>query len=497
METITKKKKRKIERVALIDVYNFPKWRYSTHKMIEPLGIECVGALLERKGYEVRIFQQQNLSDDQFLEEIISFSPDVAGFTSYSFNFKDAVRLAEKLKKRVDVITVFGGYHVSFVLEEVRKNPAIDFIIRGEGEYAMLELLEALNRGDLQSLEHNNEQNSNMVNGIAYFDGKKIRLIKFKRILDLDSLPFAMRDERILRHNRMNGLMYPPPSKQVNPALIFSSRGCPFTCTYCVSPNFLGTKVGYRDPSKVVDEMEYLVRKYGTNTFYFTDLTFNLRKDHIVKLANEIIRRNLDINWYAMFRPNDLDRDTIKLLKMSGCSKIYFGIDSLSEEILRKVKRNIKVYKLYDVLSLVWESGIIVRGSLMIGLPWDTLQLYSETLEFIKELPIDEIRVSIFSPYPGTEFFEKNKEDILSFDYEFYNSQTPLVKSNVSPKDIYEFLRRFYREFYNSRQYAERMREKIRRFPELEESYKEFWQELVVTDFYSYSSNVSILKTIF
>ncbi|MEO0072227.1 MAG: radical SAM protein [candidate division WOR-3 bacterium] len=464
---------KRIDKICLIDPTCLSdKWKISTHSMREPLGIECIGAVLKASGYNVKILQQRELNDEEFIQKIIEFDPQVAGFTSYSYNFHRACKLARKLKqKKPNIINIFGGYHVSFCLEESKK-PFIDFIVIGEGEITTLELINALNDG--------NEVNN--IKGIAYFNRGEIKITSRRnRIKHLDNLPFALRDEKILKNLKVDGLMYPPPSMQRNPALIFSSRGCPYNCYYCASPRFYGSYVSYRSIKNVAKELKTLNEQFGTNVFYFTDLTFNLNKNYVRNLCKQIIQEKLKIYWYVLCRPDNLDEETIKLMKAAGCTKIGFGIDSVSNKILKHINRKISIEKLADVFQMVSDHGIIVRATMMFGFPWDTSDTYEYSLNLLNKLPIDEIRIAIFAPYPGTGFFEKYRDYIISFNYEKYDSQTPLVKTkDIKQKEIQEYVVRAYRSFYASNSYKERVKQKIKKFPELEKSYIEFKKHLKI-----------------
>jgi radical SAM superfamily enzyme YgiQ (UPF0313 family) len=438
--------------------------------MREPLGIECVGSVLKEKGYDIKIFQQKEVSINELVRRVIETNPQVVGFTSYSYNFHSAVEIAKKIKeKNPNILNIFGGYHITFCLDEV-KNDFIDFVVRGEGELTILELINALNEG--KSLEN--------IKGIAYFDGKNIKITpERERIKSLDNLPFALRDENILKDLRVDGLMYPPPSRQKNPALIFSSRGCPYNCYYCVSPSFHGSFVSHRSPEKVVQEIKYLKDQFGTNTLFFTDLTFNLNKGYVKELCKKMIKRGTRIFWYALCRPENLDEEIVKLMKEAGCTKLCFGIDSVSDAILKRMNRKVIIERLAEIFQMVSSYGVIVRATLMIGFPWEAKNIYEYTLQVLESLPVDEVRVAIFSPYPGTIFFKKYKKYILSFNYDKYDSQTPLVKvKNFGSREIIQRISQIYKDFYFSSQYNSRMKQKIKNYPELEEAYNEFLETI-------------------
>ncbi len=466
----------KIEKIALIDPIDFRyKWRISTHHIWEPLGIECIGSLLKKEGYNVKIFQQQYLSNDEFLKKILVYRPELVGFTSYSFNFHHALNLAKEIKKELPhVKIIFGGYHITFCLKELIENPCIDFAVRGEGELSMLELTKFLD-GTINLKKDE-------IKGIDFFDEAKNKLVTTlprERIKDFSILPFALRSEEILRFTRLNGFIYPPPSQQKNPALIFATRGCPYNCGYCVSPRFYGRYVTYRTPESVVEEIKYVSRKFRTNVFYFTDLTFNFNKNYVKDLCKRIIRKKIRVNWYALCRIENFDEETVKLMKEAGCSKVGVGIESVSPAILKHIHRNNRFERVIENIHLLNSYGIIVRATFMYGFPWDTPDIYEATLDFLLKYPVDEIRIAIFTPYPGCEFFEKYRNHTLDFDYRKYDSQTPVIYiPKVEHSELINWILTTYRKFYSSSQYKDRIKQKIRSFPHLEESWFEFSREL-------------------
>jgi radical SAM superfamily enzyme YgiQ (UPF0313 family) len=166
-------------------------------------------------------------------------------------------------------------------------------------------------------------------------------------------------------------------------------------------------------------------------------------------------------------------------MKEAGCTKLCFGIDSVSDAILKRMNRKVIIERLAEIFQMVSSYGVIVRATLMIGFPWEAKNIYEYTLQVLESLPVDEVRVAIFSPYPGTIFFKKYKKYILSFNYDKYDSQTPLVKvKNFGSREIIQRISQIYKDFYFSSQYNSRMKQKIKNYPELEEAYNEFLETI-------------------
>lgn len=470
------------KRIALIEL-NGGLWKPGTflrHSSVEPLAIEYIGAIAKAEGYEVKIIQQQHKSDEEVLQEIMDFSPQLAGFSVMTYNYPASLSLAKKIKQyNSEILTIFGGYHPSF-FPNIVKEDAIDFVIIGEGEETFREFLQVLNIN----------ANIEKVKGLAFYNGKVHINEPRERIKDLDSLPNPLRDTNILKECRISGLNYPPLSKQNCVAQILYSRGCPHNCTFCCSPFLYGRKVYFRSPEKVVDEMQEIKEKYRTNYFYFADLSFNINKKKVIALCQEIKKRKLDTSWFCMCRVDNIDEELLKIMKEAGCSRIGFGIDALYEKTMEKVKPKQKVTmeKTYKALELANTLGIILRTFIIIGYPWETKEDLENAKDILKTLPIDELRIGLLTPLPGSAIYKEFKKEglILTDDFSKYTTEEYIIKNpDFSPEAMAEFREKIFREFYRSKEYEKRKNEKIKKYPRLKQSYDEFFEFLHEKDILS------------
>ncbi len=465
-----------VKKTVLVEL-NSGLWKPGTflrHSSIESLAIEYIGAIAQAEGQEVRIIQQQAKSEEEVLQEIVDFSPHLVGFSVMTYNYPASLSMAEKLKQRdPKTLTVFGGYHPSFFPEMVNED-AIDFVVMGEGELTFKELLNALNKP---------KRAYEKIKGLAWFDGKIHVNEPRERISDLDSLPNPLRDINVLKECRISGLNYPPLSKQKSVAQVQYSRGCPHNCTFCSSPSMFGSKVCYRNPEKVIQEMRDIIEKYGTNYFYFADLSFNVSKQRIVSLCHEIRKSKLNVNWFCMCRPDNLNNDVLHDMKEAGCSRIGFGIDALSDKTLSMIKpgQNVSMEKTQHILKLANALGIIVRTFVIIGYPWESKKDMDDSIETLKTLPIDELRIGLLTPLPGSSIYEEyNKQDlILTDDISKYTTEEYVLKHpELSPAEMVSYRDKMFREFYQSKEYRRRTQSKLKKFPHLQRSYDEFFDFL-------------------
>lgn len=464
-----------MSKILLIDP-NYGFWEAGTicrQSQFEPLGIEYIGAKVQQTGHEVDILQQRHTSDDQVVQKIQQFNPDIVGFSVITCTFATANRIAKKLKSVCpDIVTIFGGYHAS-AFPEICKDEVVDYIVIGEGEETFLELI--------QNLELN--RNINETENVAFYDGKLIINSPRERINNLNTLSPPIRKMEILKECKIESLSWPPVSLQKSVAQVIFSRGCPFNCTFCCSPNLWGRAVKFRSPQSVITEVKQLKEKYGTNYIFFADLTFNLDKKKLIELCMKLIETKLDIYWYSMCRVDNVASNIISLMEKAGCTKIAYGIDALNSITCSKIKPHQKITMeiMRRSLSVTQNSSIITRAFLMIGYPWENKQDLFETKEMVKRLPIDDLRIGILTPLPGSTMYEEFKREglLLHEDFSKYTTEECVVKlNNIAPEEIYEIREQIFREFYQSKEYEQRMKEKTRKYPHLMQSYDEFFKFL-------------------
>jgi anaerobic magnesium-protoporphyrin IX monomethyl ester cyclase len=448
--------------------------KFTRHSSFEPLSIEYIGAFIQEKGYEVNIVQQRSTSSENLIKEILLYSPEVVGFSSMTYNMDFTRELCGQIKaQNKNIVTIIGGYHPSCA-PEVVQDENIDFAIIGEGEITFYELLQALENGG---------QTYKGVKGIAYWDNGLIVNKRRPRITDLDNLPFPMRSDALLKDCKINALTYPRPSEQINVAQVVYSRGCPYSCTYCVSPVLWGKQAIYRSPDNVIQELLHLKKCYNTNLIFFPDLTFNLDKKKVISLCENIIKSKINMNWFCMCHVDLFEKTLANIMKEAGCTKIAFGIETFNKTVKEEIKpqSSQKIEEMAQKLQMCSDLGILIRGYFMLGHPHEQKDMADNTIRLLKSLPIDEIKMSFLTPFPGTPLFAEMRNQTITNDYSRYTTDEPVVANeNFTTQSLIEARERIVKEFYNSKEYEQRMQSKIKRFPYLKKSYDEFLQFLAV-----------------
>ncbi|MDD5111952.1 MAG: radical SAM protein [Candidatus Altiarchaeota archaeon] len=400
-----------------------------------PLGIASLAAFLRERKHEPMIL---DLAVDQRdpVKVCGSFRPDYIGLSVSTPLLSDACSIAKKLKKKFPKARIiFGGPHPSTDVEGVLKNDFVDYVIFGEGEEPLCELLDA------------NEPPG--IKGLAFKRGGKIVVNPQRELIaDLDSLPTPAYD-------MLDVFAYPdhPLSAERPNISIITSRGCPFGCTYCNKSVFGRTfrKMGYK---KVVDQMEYLSKTYGMREFQIIDDIFTLDKERVRKICDEILKRNLKVKWMTPngVRADSLDLDTLKLMKKAGCHYLYIGIESGSQRILDRIKKGLTLDQVRRAVNMVNDAGIRVGAFFMLGLPDETPEDMRKTIDFAKSLRLDSVKFGILVPLPGTEVFEefRKKGFIKNFDYSMYFwHKEPVFETDlISTKELFRHYKKAYREFY-------------------------------------------------
>ncbi|MEM4719670.1 MAG: radical SAM protein [Candidatus Pacearchaeota archaeon] len=459
---------------------------YLRHSLLDPLALEYFGAVARKEGFEVKIIQQRNENKKQIIHKILRERPDVVCFTSMTYNFLHSKEIALEIKKRnPKAITVFGGYHVSAITtpeyggKMVTKDIyGIDFIVVGEGEETFAELLECL-KNNLETKE---------IKGIAYFKNKHLVINPLReRIRNLDNLPFPLRKRELIFRNKQFTI-WPPMSKQRSFLQIQCSRGCPYNCEYCASPMLLGRMQIWRSAKNIVDEIEELHKKFGTNYFKFADLNFMTNKKKVIKICNEILRRKINVFWCIDADVRQIDEGLLKKMKQAGCARITVGIESLSEQVLKDMQRMHTLEDVKKFANLCTQIGIACRGFLMLGHPLEEkyfsspkeyLNEYIKAIRSLARAGLDELRISFVTPFPGTMLFKKYKRKISTFDWSKYTTDIPILHVKyASPKQLVHIRKSIFKEFYNCREYREHVLYKIRKFPEFKQGYREFFSKL-------------------
>jgi anaerobic magnesium-protoporphyrin IX monomethyl ester cyclase len=438
--------------------------------MREPIAIEYIAGFLISKGYSVNIVQQRDISQKELTAVILKYQPDVVGFSIHStFIFNNALETAKEIKmKKPDIVTIFGGNHPTGY-PQILLQGAIDYVVIGEGEKTIYELLKELENGnDIANIQ-----------GVAWINkNREIIINKVSERINFATLPWPLRDKDILEETKCSPLCYPIPPKQKAAAQISYSRGCSGGCTFCVSNYLWHRQVSFRNPDDVISEINYLKAEFGTNYLFLTDLTFNANKKKAMLFCESLIKSKLAINWFAYANVH-LDLELAEAMKEAGCSRIGFGLESVIDIGLEKIKPNQSLQIISETLKMTSKIGILNRCYLMIGFPWETEEYLEMMKKTLFKLYIDQIRLGFVVPFPGTDLFHE-WEAIRSNNFEEYTGDEPVVfNKNITKQRLLQIRDEIVFDYYNNQIYWDHVKENIKKSPHLKESYIYFKDYLV------------------
>lgn len=384
-----------------------------------PLGLAYLAAALEEAGAEVRVLDLVvHPYRTQMLAELLDeFQPQLAGITAVTMTVDHAMGVLADLKRlRPQIVTVMGGPHVSFSAQQtLQACPALDIAVIGEGERTIVELAHAVSGGG-RHLEG--------IDGIAYRDGRRARITARRRfIADLDRLPPPARHLLPLGRYRALGM----------PITMTTSRGCPHRCIFCVGRKMVGSRVRYRSPQRVVDELEAL-SGLGFHQINIADDLFTANRHHCIAVCEEILRRSLSVQWTSFARVDTVSEEVLSCMKAAGCTAVSFGVESANREILKTIKKRITPEQVAAAVRMCGRTGVTPFASFILGLPGETPETIQESMAFgrrLKELGL-MYGFHLLAPFPGTEVRERSAAlglRILTDDWSQYHANRAVVET--------------------------------------------------------------------
>ena len=393
--------------LSLNVILALPKWL--TQRPIQPMGLLYLAASLRRAGHRVRIVdgEVEQLDNATIARMIASEKPDLFGITATTAQANEAFGLAGAVKALCpDTFIVLGGAHAAALTEAcLQECPSLDAVAFGEGEVTIVELVERLrDRAPLDG-----------VDGVAYRDGDEIVVNPARALVDdLDSLPFPAWD-LIPMHKYVASTWFPNKVKQYTN--IFTSRGCPYGCTFCGAKTTWTRKFRARSPENVVAEVQEVLDRFHIPNFFISDDLFTLNRKRVMAICELLLQRKLNVTWTCLSRVNTVDPEMLALMKKAGCYLISYGLESGSQRVLDQLDKGTTIEHGIKAVEMTKAAGIKVFGSFMIGSPGETAETVDETIRYIRRLDLDEIGLGVTTAYPGTDLFSTFGKDAKGLDW--------------------------------------------------------------------------------
>ena len=410
-------------------------WHYP---QVPPIGIAYLAACAGRAGHQVGVTDGLGEALDCYhefiggryinglsIEEVtrsVDADADVIGLSvMFSKQWPLARRLLEALKDAFPKTPlVIGGEHVTAVPQEVFDSAPVDFAVLGEGEETFLELIEALSQAGQTGLGN--------IEGLAYRDerGRTVCNPPRQRRRDLDSIPWPAWDLLPVRNYIEANRFQEVSDRRV--MILLGTRGCPYRCRFCSNPLMWTTSFYMRDPKDIVDEIEAYRSEYGATEFQFQDLTFVINRGWVLRVAEEICRRNLKITWKLPggTRSEAFDAELLTALSASGCTQLAFAPESGSKRVLEAMLKKAEPARFIELGKIIRRNRIdlSVTAFIIIGSPEETLSDLLQTYRFIARLALvgyDSILCSRFTCYPGSEYHQRYLDrGLIKYDDEYF-----------------------------------------------------------------------------
>lgn len=402
----------------------------SAASAVPPVGVSYVAASLLKASHEVLVIDGIGEAINNYystqvdilyrgleLPEIVSRckESDVFGVSvMFSQDWPIAKELIKLLREKFPhALLIAGGEHVTADPNGALEDCPLDYVVRGEGDHVLPELLAALSDGKKDVSE---------VCSVCYRKSGTIVLNpRRRRNREIGELPWPawglINLEPYLSEGHGNGV------NRGRSMPIVASRGCPYQCTFCSSPNMWTTLWAVRPVDKVIEEIEYYIQKYQVTNIDFQDLTAIINKEWIKDFCRKLIEKKINITWQLPVgtRSEAIDGEVAVLLMQAGCKNLTYAPESGSTDTLQRIKKKIKLSEVYKSARSCIRAGIDVKFNFIFGFPEDTYESIIKSIGFIIKLAyggVSDISISSFSPYPGSElYFQLQRQGKIKSDY--------------------------------------------------------------------------------
>lgn len=389
---------------------------YRATSLVMPIALMSLSAWLEGSGIQCEIVDIKrdpfaridSAERGKILEEIVDrvqrIKAPYIGLTAFTIDYHSVMELSREIKKVTNAKIIVGGVHATLrPYDFLLPDSPVDFVVVGEGEETLTELIEVDSRG----------QPAHHVAGIVFRDRDSVVATEVRPALkDLATCPMPAYHQVDMRY-------YTRPHRGVIRLLllsgvhVFTSRGCPYACTFCANRV---RKVRYRPVKQVVDELEYLKANHDIESFYVQDDTFAIEKERVHRFLDELQARDLDLIWAAETRVNLVDRQTLKAMRKAGCVQLDFGVESGSQAALDRMRKGQTVEQIRETFAACHELGIRTYANWMFNTPGETEEDVELTFALIRDLKSTVGGSQLCMPLLGTRTYEDHVNPPLTID---------------------------------------------------------------------------------
>lgn len=402
-----------------------------------PLSLAYIASYLENHDFEVKILDLgvEHLDTNKLLRFVDKFSPQIIGFTSTTPTIMKVYELINTLRFEFpDIKYVLGGSHATALPEEALKH--VDIVIRGEGEETFLEVVKAIKT----------RKQIDNIKGISFKKNKKVFHNSDRALIaNLDSIPLPAWHLLDLKKYHYFG------AKRHPIASVFTSRGCPYNCSFC-NKNIFSRKIRLRSNENIMKEVDLLVNQFGVKEIHISDDVFNINKKKTIDLCKNIQKRNYDLNFFPHngVRVSSIDKQVLDAFWDAGFYGLAFGVESGDQKVLDYNSKGIKIAEIKKAFKLTKNYDFTTWGFFILGLPGETKTSAMKTAKLAIELNPDIAKFSILVPFPGTRTYDLLKGRLKTHDWsQFGLWQKPVFEpEHMTSQELLDIYKQATRKFY-------------------------------------------------
>ncbi len=378
-------------------------------------------SLLEAHGFTVKLVDAicSQMSNEEFINAVNEFSPDLLVAETSTLSLEDDMAFLGQFGENYKIVLCGPDINIQHP-QFLKDHSFVDFVIKGEYEFTLLDLAEHLETKSRLS----------EVLGINYRENDTIFINPPRPLGDINSMPWPRR-----RGLQMERYIDSPGAMPFPTVQMLASRGCPYECMFCLWPQVMygGRNFRVRDPKDVLNEMEAMVRDFHFKSVYFDDDTFGLDKKWTHEFADQLIERNrqgrINVPWAMMTRPDAVDEEILRKLKRSGLWAVKYGIESGNQMLVNNIRKNLDLNNAKRIVKLTHALGIKTHLTFTFGLPGESKETVNQTIKTALELDPFTVQFSITTPFPGTKYFDivSRNGNLLSKDWNDYDGNTKSV----------------------------------------------------------------------
>lgn len=398
-----------------------------------PLGILSVSAYLEQKGFDNDIFDSTFSTFDKLCAHLVTHQPDVVGMYTNLMTRINVIRIIKFVRETAalsNMKIILGGPEVRQHAEQLL-NVGADFIVIGEGEESMHELVASIANG---------ERDFSGVKGVQWKDSTNSIIINKERELlkDINQLPFPNR-KKVDLQKYFDAWKAAHGESSVS---VSTMRGCPYTCKWC-SRAVYGLSYRRRNPELVADEIEELQRNYTFDSIWFVDDVFTINPKWMRDFAAVIAQRKIKIRYEIISRSDRLNEEMLDLLAQSGCFRIWIGAESGSQKVIDAMDRRVDVQNVREMIQLTRKKGMEAGTFIMLGYPGETESDIHETVNHLVQSNPHHFTITLAYPIRGTELFEETKHNFTHVGEWETSTDRDIDFKRTYPRRYYDYAIRY------------------------------------------------------